>query len=278
MDTRALKKICPSVFAGGPCTRDQAAVFALCATSDKVRVVGGVAFTDEEDSKRMLTVIELTLQGRADALEAKQQLEAAEERVAAMSARLEALQKQARELEQRFDRELFALEREAISLMKNESKTMVFDPFDPLSIRKALSRPGQVKVVNGKTVRALPDGVEVADGAHWNPVPWDNGARMKAEADLKKAQERAKLAMSPSAVLVRPNGEIGLSANKVLSLGDKTITLTEAGRIAIPPGASTVQYRVYGFGSRAGDAPQIDLALTRALFHLAKEGILERIK
>lgn len=278
MDTRALKKICPSVFAGGPCTRDQAAVFALCATSDKVRVVDGVAFTDEEDSKRMLTVIELTLQGRAGALEAKQQMEAAEERVAAMSARLEALQKQARELEQRFDRELFALEREAISLMKNESKPIMFDPFDPLSIRKALSRPGQVKVVNGKTVRALPDGVEVADGAHWSPVPWDNGARIKAESDLKKAQERAKLAMSPSAVLVRPNGEIGLSANKVLALGDKTITLTEAGRIAIPPGASTVQYRVYGFGSRAGDAPQIDLALTRALFHLAKEGILERIK
>lgn len=278
MDTRALKKICPSVFAGGPCTRDQAAVFALCATSDKVRVVDGVAFTDEEDSRRMLTVIELTLQGRADALEAKQQLEAAEERVAAMSARLEALQKQARELEQRFDRELFALEREAISLIKNESKAMGLDPFDPLSIRKALSRPGQVKVVNGKTVRALPDGVEVADGAYWNPVPWDNFARTKAEGDLKKAQERAKLAMSPSAVLVRPNGEIGLSANKVLALGDKTITLTEAGRIAIPPGASTVQYRVYGFGSRAGDAPQIDLALTRALFHLAKEGILERIK
>lgn len=277
MDTRTLKKLFPAVYAGEPCTRDQAAVLALCATSDKVRIVGGVAFTDEEDSNRMLAVIELALQGRAGALEAKQQLEAAEERVAAMSARLEALQKQARELEQRFDRELFALEREAISLMTNGSKTMMFDAFDPLSIRKALIRPGQVKVVNGKTVRSLPDGVEVADGAHWNPVPWDNGVRAKAEDDLKKAQERAKLAMSPSAVLVRPDGEIGLSANKVLALGDKTITLTETGRITIPPGAPTVQYRVYGFGPRAGDTNKIDIALTRALFYLVKEGILEKI-
>jgi hypothetical protein len=277
MDSRTLKRLFPFI-AGGPCTGDQAAVLALCATSDKVRVVGDVALTDEEDSKRMLAVIGLALQGQPSALEARQRLVEAEERVAAMNARLEALQKQARELEQRFDRELFALEREAVSLVKSDAKTMMFDAFDPFSIRKALSRPGQVKVVNGKTVRVLPDEVEVAEQGRSAPVPWDNHARAKAEDDLNKAREKAKLAMSPSAVLVRPDGGIGLSANKVLALGDKTITLTEAGRITIPPGAPTVHYRVYGFGSRAGDTPQIDIALTRALFYLAKEGILERIK
>ena len=111
MDSRTLKRLFPFI-AGGACTKDQAAALALCATGDEGRVAGGMVVVEAEAASRMLTVIGLALQGRADVLEAKQRLAEVEEQVAWMDARLEELQKQARELEQRFDKELFALERD----------------------------------------------------------------------------------------------------------------------------------------------------------------------
>jgi hypothetical protein len=286
MDSRTLKRLFPFI-AGGACTKDQAAALALCATGDEGRVAGGMVVVEAEAASRMLTVIGLALQGRADVLEAKQRLAEVEEQVAWMDARLEELQKQARELEQRFDKELFALEREAVSLMKPTEEWMMFDWLDPFKIRTALSRPGQIKVVDSKTIRVFPDASEAIESGRQNP--WKTCLRAEAEHALEKARTQTKIVTSPPAVLVSAGGEIELSEHKVLSLGDKiitfaralsfggnkTITFTRMGQIEIPPGASRVRYKMY---SGRGDIPQIDIALTRALFYLAKEGILENIE
>lgn len=272
MSIPELKRLFPFVITGDSCTRDQAAVLAFYATSDKCRVVGGLPVLDAEDAKRMLTVLELVSQGQSEVLEAKQRLEGAKGRVAEMDARLRGLRAQALELEERFDRELFALEREAVSLMNDEHQLMR-DDLDPFSIRKSLVRPGKVKVIDGKTRMVLPDGSEfIESGRH---VPWKTCLRSDAETALKKAQETVDMMTSPPAVLVNPAGEIELSKHRVLTLGEKILTLNGVGRIAITPGEPIVRYRRY---SGHYNVTQIDIILTRALFYLAKKGILEKIK
>jgi hypothetical protein len=275
MDTRTLKRLFPFLVTGKPCTKEQAAALALCATGDSGRLVNGVVVVVEaEEVSRLLVAIDLITAQRTFVEDAREQLRAAVVEKDALENRLHQIKAEAARLAEEFDRQLYVLEKEARELMAPRGNSINW--FDPFSVRNNMGRPGKVRTTTERgVVRVWPDGTETPDNYSnilGRGVRW--GAASEKVKDLQAALDKVD---DVPLILLNEAGQVSLSKDKIRSMGEKTIGLRIGGRLELPQGAATIPVSGLGPDRESSGTHKIDVKATRALLYLARQGILEKI-